>query len=283
MSYLTLQILVASQSFIFWSSVAIGACVGSFLNVCIFRIPENNFFAHTRSVCPRCGAQIPFYLNIPVFSFIYLRGRAKCCNAKISWQYPIIEISTAVIFGALYFKFPFAGWGLESGVFEMADFIRWGHAVVFISLMLTMSMIDARLMIIPDVLSLGMIALSPIVALVHPDLDFRSSALGVVLGGAVLYAVAWGYWLLRKEYGLGFGDVKLLAAIGGWLGWQSIFPTLFLGSIVGSVVAIFVMILVRQFSWQTKIPFGPYLAGGAVAHLLWGTELFMWLSGGGAS
>jgi leader peptidase (prepilin peptidase)/N-methyltransferase len=99
----------------------------------------------------------------------------------------------------------------------------------------------------------------------------------------VLYAVAWGYWLLRKEYGLGFGDVKLLAAIGGWLGWQSVFPTLFLGSIVGSVIAIFVMLLARQFSWQTKIPFGPYLAGGAVAHLLWGTEIFIWLSGGGAS
>jgi leader peptidase (prepilin peptidase)/N-methyltransferase len=158
--------------------------------------------------------------------------------------------------------------------------IRWIHGCAFISLMLTMSVIDARLMIIPDVLSLGMLALSPFVAWIHPDLKFLDSVIGAVAGGGVLYAVAWGYWLLRRQYGLGFGDVKLLAAIGGWLGWQAIFPTLFLGSVVGSIIAIVSMVFARRFSWQAKIPFGPFLAAGAVAHLLFGSELLAWMAGG---
>ena len=272
--------VTASQSFMFWSVVVLGACVGSFLNVCILRIPEKTFFKHMRSVCPACGALIPSYLNIPVFSFFILRGKAKCCGAKLSWQYPLVEIAAALIFGLMYFKFPFAGWSLQGAQYSVSDFIRYCHASIFVCLMLIMSVIDAKLMIIPDELSLGMMALSPLVAWIHPDLDLKSSAIGMVVGGGILYLVAWGYWLVRKQYGLGFGDVKLLAAIGGWLGWQAIFPTLFLGSVVGSIIALVFMIIARQFSWQAKIPFGPYLALGAVTHLLFGPELFIWISGG---
>lgn len=275
-----LQTLAATQSLLFWFAIIIGACIGSFLNVCIFRIPEKIFWSHQRSVCPACGAQIPFYLNIPVFGFFILRGKAKCCGAKLSWQYPIIEIVTALVFGGMYIKFPFAGWSLDQHVFELPDLIRWIHASTFISLMLAMSVIDARLMIIPDEMSLGMLAVSPLVAWVHPDLDLKSSLMGVLAGGGILYAVAWGYWLLRKQYGMGFGDVKLLAAIGGWLGWQAVFPTLFLGSVLGSIITLSVLIIARRFSWQAKIPFGPYLAGGAVAHLIFGSEIFMWMTGG---
>ena len=94
-----LQTLAATQSLLFWFAIIIGACIGSFLNVCILRIPEKTFWSHQRSVCPACGAQIPFYLNIPVFGFFILRGKAKCCGAKLSWQYPIIEIVTALVFG----------------------------------------------------------------------------------------------------------------------------------------------------------------------------------------
>ena len=280
MIHVLIPMIVATQSFMFWSLVAIGLCVGSFLNVCILRIPEKTFFKNARSVCPACGAVIPFYFNIPIVGFFALRGRAGCCGARLSWQYPIIELVTGVIFGAMYFKFPFAGWALSQMVFDPSDFIRYGHAVTFISLMLTMSVIDAKLMIIPDVLSLGMVALSPLVAMIHPDLEFSQSLIGTLAGAGVLYSVAWGYWLVRKQYGLGFGDVKLLAAIGGWLGWQAIFPTLFLGSVVGSIIAIAVMLVARQFSLQTRIPFGPYLAAGAVTHLIWGPEIFMWMSAG---
>lgn len=276
------KIFVAVQSLIFWSLIVLGACVGSFMNVCILRIPEQTFFKHARSVCPACGEPIPFYLNIPIFGFFVLRGRAKCCSAKLSWQYPIVELAGALIFAGLYLKFPFMGWSLEGASFDLNEFIRWLHASVFLSLMLTMSVIDAKLMIIPDVLSIGMIATSPIVVALHPDLDFKSSAIGLVVGGGILYVIAWLYWLIRREYGLGFGDVKLLAGIGGWLGWQAVFPTLFLGSFVGSLLAIVVMLIARKFSWQMRIPFGPYLASGAVVYLLWGTELFLWLPPSGS-
>ena len=149
------------------------------------------------------------------------------------------------------------------------------------SLMLVMSVIDAKLMIIPDVLSIGMIVATPLVVALHPDLDYKSSAIGLIAGGGVLYLVAWVYWLVRREYGLGFGDVKLLSAIGGWLGWQAVFPTLFIGSFLGSMIAMCVMLLARRFSWQMKIPFGPFLALGAVIHLIWGTELLAQLYSGG--
>lgn len=281
MNTLFYTVFSASQSFAFWSVAVLGACIGSFMNVCILRIPEETFFKQMRSACPACGAQIPFYLNIPIFGFFILRGRARCCGAKLSWQYPIIELAGVIIFAGMYLKFPFLGWSLSGAVFEVNDFLRWLHASSFISLMLIMSVIDARLMIIPDVLSIGMILLSPIVVALHPDLDFRSSAIGLIAGGGVLYVIAWLYWLIRREYGLGFGDVKLLAAIGGWLGWQSVFPTLFLGSFVGSILAITVMIIARKFSWQMRIPFGPYLASGAVTYLLWGQEIFLWLSPAG--
>jgi leader peptidase (prepilin peptidase)/N-methyltransferase len=273
-------LVMAAKSPFFWLAFVTGACIGSFLNVCILRIPERAFWSHQRSVCPACGAVIPFYLNVPILGFFFLRGRARCCGAKLSWQYPIIELVTASIFALMYCYFPFLGWEVAALQFDLDNFIRWIHACVFISLMLTMSMIDAKLMIIPDVLSLGMLAASPLVAWIHPDLKFWDSMIGALAGGGILYAVAWGYWLLRRQYGLGFGDVKLLAAIGGWLGWQAVFPTLFLGSVVGSIIAIGIMIVGRQFSWQAKIPFGPFLAAGAVAHLLVGSELFTWMAGG---
>jgi leader peptidase (prepilin peptidase)/N-methyltransferase len=273
-------IILAVKFPVIWALLALGACIGSFLNVCILRIPEGTFFKHARSVCPSCGKKIPFFLNIPIFGFLMLRGRAACCGARLSWQYPLIELMTALIFAALYLRFPFLGWSQTSVVVDLPVLARYGHAAIFISLMLVMSVIDARLMIIPDVLSLGMILLSPVVVWLHPDLTWRSSILGVFAGGGILYMIAWGYWLIRKQYGLGFGDVKLLAAIGGWLGWQAVFPSLFLGSVVGSILALVVMFLARSFSWQAKIPFGPYLAAGAVAHLILGPELFVWLSGG---
>ncbi len=280
MNTILIQAFLGLQSFTFWTVVLLGACIGSFLNVCILRLPEGTFFKNTRSVCPSCGALIPIYFNIPVISFLILRGKGNCCGTKISWQYPAVEMLTAIIFGLLYFRFPFSGWSLESGTFELATFIRWSHAAIFISLMLVMSLIDAKLMIIPDVLSLGMLVLSPIIAWVHPDLTLQGSLIGALAGGGLLYFVAWTYWFFRKQYGMGFGDVKLLAAIGGWLGWQSIFPTLFLGSIVGSIIGISAMLISPKANWQTKIPFGPYLALGAVTYLIWGSEFLFMFSGG---
>lgn len=264
----------------FWFMFVLGACIGSFLNVCILRVPEGTFLKHTRSVCPACETVIPFWLNIPILSWFFLGGRARCCKARLSFQYPFVELLTAVYFAYMYTKFPFLGWSLDHVILNYQDALRFGHGIVFISILLVCSAIDLRYMIIPDVISLPMIVLTPLVAWIHPDLDIKSALIGVALGGGFLYGIAWLYWIIRKEYGMGFGDVKLLAGIGGWLGYQAIFPTLFVGSIVGSIIGVVVLILGRKFSWQARIPFGPFLATGAVIHFCWGPELFAWLAGG---
>jgi leader peptidase (prepilin peptidase)/N-methyltransferase len=175
------------------------------------------------------------------------------------------------MFALAYWHAPFLGEVGDSYVFSNGEFLRWLHSVVFVSLLIVCSVIDLRLMIIPDVISIPMILVSPLIGWFHPSLDIKSSLIGVVVGGAVPYAIAWLYWVIRKQYGLGFGDVKLLAAIGGWLGYQAIFPTLFVGAMSGSVVGIGVLIFARRFSWKAHIPFGPFLAFGAV--------MFLWYAG----
>ena len=262
----------------FWFVFVLGCLIGSFLNVVILRVPEGTFFKHVRSVCPACGKLIPGWLNIPVLSWFMLRGKAKCCGAKISVQYPLVEFATGLIFILFYTRFPFLGWSLDNPLWDPDNFLRFSHAVVFTSLMLVCSVIDIRLMIIPDVISLPMLALTPLIAWVHPDLDIKSALIGAAAGAGFLYGIAWLYWVVRKEYGMGFGDVKLLGAIGGWLGFQAVFPTVFLGSIIGSIIGVAILIVGRKFSWQARIPFGPFLAGGAVLHLWFGSEIFQLFS-----
>jgi leader peptidase (prepilin peptidase)/N-methyltransferase len=257
-----------------WICLLFGAIFGSFLNVCIYRIPAGEFWKNSRSVCRACGAPIPFYLNIPIFSWLLLRGRTACCKSKLSPQYPIVELLTAVMMVLLYWKFPFVvlkGEGLLE--WDFANMLRFAHAAVFTCLLIVCSFIDLRLMIIPDVISIPMIIATPFVAAMHPDLDYRSAFLGVLLGGGVLYAIAWLYWLLRREVGMGLGDVKLLAAIGGWLGYQSIIPTIFYGSMLGALAGLGVIVGNRSFNLKTAIPFGPFLALGAIIHMIMGSYL----------
>ena len=253
-----------------WAAVVLGAVIGSFLNVCILRIPEGTFLKHQRSMCPACGAPIPGYLNIPVLSWFMLGGRARCCRAKISLQYPSVEAFTAVLFAVVYWRFPFmveAGYGYQ---IDYANLLRCLHAAIFCSVLIVCSVIDLRLMIIPDVISLPMIALTPLVVYVHPDLDWISASLGVLIGGGSLYAIAWLYWIIRREVGMGMGDVKLLAGIGGWLGYQAILPTVLYGSIAGAFTGLFMMVVTRKLTLRSAIPFGPFLALGAIIHLFAG-------------
>jgi leader peptidase (prepilin peptidase)/N-methyltransferase len=165
-----------------------------------------------------------------------------------------------------YWNFPFLT-AIPTWDIEPRDLIRFIHAMIFVNVLIVCSVIDLKHMIIPDVISLPMIALSPVVIYFHPELDWQSSLMGILLGGGVLYGITWAYWLVRHEIGMGMGDVKLLAAIGGWLGYQSILPTIFYGSVLGSTVGIVVLLMSRKFSLQTKIPFGPFLAIGAILHL----------------
>lgn len=158
-------------------------------------------------------------------------------------------------------------------VIDSAEFLRFAHAAVFSSLLLICSVIDLEHQIIPDVISLPMIAVSPLVAWLHPELDLKSSLIGVFLGGGIFYAIAWIYVLIRKEYGLGLGDVKLLAAIGGWLGYQSILTTIFWASILGAVVGVICMIVSGTRDLKLKLPFGPFLSFAAIMFHLFGRTL----------
>jgi leader peptidase (prepilin peptidase)/N-methyltransferase len=265
------------QSYIYspitWVVFIFGALIGSFLNVCIFRIPSGTFWKSHRSVCPHCGAGIPFYLNIPILGWLLIKGRARCCKSRLSVQYPAVELLTACIFVLFYWKFAFVKWSNGTIQFDPADLIRFVHAIVLSSLLIVCSVIDLRHFIIPDVISLPMIVLSPLVAYLHPELDYLSSFIGVLAGGFSLYAIAWIYWLVKREIGMGMGDVKLLAAMGGWLGYQSVIPTIFYGSILGAVIGITIMLFSRKMTLKSAVPFGPFLAVGGLLHLYFGSSI----------
>ncbi len=146
--------------------------------------------------------------------------------------------------------------------------LRFLHALVFAYLLLIASVIDMQHMIIPDVISLPMVAVAPLIAWLHPDLTLRSSGLGILLGGGVFFLVGWIYIVLRRKEGMGMGDVKLLGAIGGWLGYEALLPTILFASISGTVLSLSWMLFKREWDMQAPIPFGPFLATGAAFYLL---------------
>ena len=260
-----------------WVWILVGLCLGSFANVCIYRIPEKTFWTSSRSRCRSCGALIAAWDNIPVISWLVLRGKSRCCGNPISPQYPLVELFFGVFLVALYWRFPF----IEGpGKLHHLDQLRFIHALIFCFVLWVSSVIDLRLMIIPDVLSIGLIVTTPLAVWLSPELDWQSALYGVFLGGGLLYAVTQIYWLVRKQVGMGFGDVKLLAGMGGWLGWQSVFPTLLYASLSGSVIGLVWIVLKRQKTLQLEIPFGPFLALGGVIHLFFGPSLWHWLMGG---
>jgi leader peptidase (prepilin peptidase)/N-methyltransferase len=254
-----------------------GALIGSFLNVCIVRIPSGTFLAKSRSHCPSCDKVIPFYLNIPIFSFLFLRGRSRCCNTPISKRYLAVELLTAFIFLVLASNYPFLKWSEGVLIWSEPNLIRWSIGAALASILIACSFIDLKHYIIPDVISLPSILLAPVMAGLHPDLNLRDSLMGIGLGAGLLYVISWAYWLVRRQAGLGFGDVKLLALIGGWLGWQAIFPTVLIASVTGSIFGLALLISRRKLKLQTAIPFGPFLSLGAMLFFLrseWIHEIF---------
>lgn len=244
---------------------ALGLIIGSFLNVCILRLPEGQFFANSRSQCRHCGHLIPFWYNIPVLSFFWLRGKSACCRKPLLWQYPLIELLTGALFVWVFWWHPFLSTPTFSVNYE--ESLRFAHNVAFCSLLIVGTVIDMRYRIIPDEITLGMICVAPLLALVHPELSLRDSLWGILLGGGVIYAIAWIYYLLRKAEGIGMGDAKLLAGIGGWCGYQAILPTLFYASVLGSLYGLGLMLVRRKLDMKYELPFGPFLALAAFIYL----------------
>lgn len=242
----------------------LGAVVGSFLNVCIWRIPEGLSIVTPASHCPDCGHPIRFYDNIPLISYLILRGRCRACGGRISLRYPFVEGLTALMALFLFWKF-----GLT---------LKFLAAFIFVSALILITFIDIDYQIIPDVISLPGIPICFLMAVFIMDLSFMDALLGLLIGGGSLYLVAVLYELATKREGMGGGDIKLLALMGAFLGWKSLLFILLVSSLVGAVVGISIM-LARGGDMKYAVPFGPFLSLAAVAYLFVGeyaTNLFLY-------
>lgn len=236
-----------------------GAAIGSFLNVCIFRIPAHESIVKPLSQCPHCHQPIRFYDNIPMISFLVLRARCRDCGGKISWRYPLVELITALLALLLFMKF---GLTLNFLVF-----------FIFTAVLITISFIDLDHQIIPDILSLPGIPIFFLAAIFIVRLPWQEALIGLLIGGGMLFLIAFVYELLTKREGMGGGDIKLLAMIGGFLGWKSLIFVLLFSSLAGAVVGITAMIIKKQ-DMKYAVPFGPFLSLAAVAYIFWG-EIFI--------
>ena len=243
------------------ASIVLGAIVGSFLNVCISRLPKEESIVRPGSHCPKCKTPIQYYDNIPLLSYLLLRGKCRYCQASISIQYPIVEAITAL---SSFFLFITYGVSL-SFIFYFS----------FVAALIAITIIDLYHQIIPDVISLPGIVIGLLGSLIIPQITFWSSLIGVLSGGGSLFLVATVYqWLFKRE-GMGGGDVKLLAMIGAFLGWKAVILTILLSSFIGSIIGITVM-LIKGKDFKYAIPFGPFLALGAVISLFFGESLIHW-------
>jgi leader peptidase (prepilin peptidase)/N-methyltransferase len=242
-----------------------GACVGSFLNVCIYRIPLDRSIIHPGSHCAACGAPIPWYRNIPIVSWLALRGRAACCGTRIDVRYLLIEIVTAALFAALWITFP----PIEAVIYA-----------IFVAGILCASMIDLDHYIIPDRFSLGGCVAGFVLCALHPALMGKTTALqgfswslaSAIIGALVLLAIAAiGTFFFKKE-AMGMGDVKFIAAMAAFLGGLSVGWILVVASAVGSVIGLG-LIFWQRGAWGTRIPFGPFLGLAAILWLFGGSHL----------
>lgn len=254
-SYTTMEPMTLTLLF----ALLFGAIIGSFLNVVIHRLPtEGGSIVFPASHCPQCQNPLSWYENIPVISFLVLRGRCRHCHEKISLQYPVIEICMALLSAAVVQRF-----GLT---------ITAAGYFLFCAALLVIIWIDLRHQIIPDVISLPGIFLGLIFSFVSPALSWQDSLLGLLLGGGVLYAIALLYYLWRKQEGMGGGDIKLLAMIGAFLGWQALPFVIFASSLSGACVGILAMIIQRK-GGKTRIPFGPFLSLAALVYLFFSEQV----------
>lgn len=238
----------------------LGALLGSFGNVVIYRLPKGESVVRPRSRCAACSKQIAFYDNIPILSWFILRGRCRNCGAKYSFRYPLVELITASLFCGLFLAYGFQ--------WVLIEYLILAFGLVVISF------IDLDHFIIPDEFSLSGIVIGLVGSLINPERDFWTALAGVLMGGGFLWAVAYGYLLIRKEEGMGGGDIKLLAWIGAVLGWVSIPFVILVSSILGGVVGLLTMS--RGRGLKTTIPFGPFLAAAALLFLFGGARIAEW-------
>jgi leader peptidase (prepilin peptidase)/N-methyltransferase len=267
-------------------AAALGLIVGSYLNVVIYRVPRDLSTVRPRSTCPGCGRPIRALDNVPVLSFLVLRGRCRNCGAPIHWRYPAIEALTGALFVATFLRFG-PTWGMLGGA-------------LFCALMVALAAIDVEHYILPDRITLpftavGIALQSLLLWAPAPSWllglagrlgwngDERVAAVlggafGAALGAGIIFAIWGGWYLVRKEEGMGLGDLKMLALIGAFVGWPGVLVCLFFASLTGAVIGVALLPFSGE-GMKTRLPFGFFLALGALVTLFAGPEIVAWYAG----
>lgn len=238
--------------------ILFGLAWGSFLNVLIYRLPLGMSILKPPSSCPRCRQRIKFYDNIPIISFLVLRGRCRYCREKISFSYPLVEFLTPLSFVLLYAHHSLSLFFFASCLFSSA--------------LIVLAFIDYYHQILPDEITLPGIVLTLVYSIFRKDLNLTQALVGAVAGAGFLLFIYAAYYLLRKKEGMGMGDVTLMLMIGAYLGLLQAFFTLIIASFAGALVGAF-FIIFRKKSLQYSLPFGAFLAPSAFVSLLWGKGL----------
>ncbi len=239
-----------------------GCCVGSFLNVCIYRIPNGESIVFPGSHCPGCNTPIRFYDNIPIVSYLLLRARCRGCGTGIALRYPMVEALTGIL---TVYTGVSQGLSLETLVI-----------LILIYTLVVISFIDLDHQIIPDLISLPGTLVFSAAAYFILDRSLTQIGLGILAGAGLLYGVSVCYYLIRKTMGMGGGDIKLMAMMGGILGMQGALFTIFCASFLGAGAGVIWMVLRGGMDARLRIPFGPFLAMGALIYLFWGPPLLHW-------
>jgi leader peptidase (prepilin peptidase)/N-methyltransferase len=242
----------------------LGLVAGSFSNVCIWRIPRNESIIYPASHCPKCRSNISPKDNIPLLSYILLKGRCRNCKSKISIQYPIVELLSGLIYLIIYLAY---GLSVQTLIY-----------IILSSALVIIAFIDLNEQIVPDVISLPGIVIGFIVSFFVSYMSFVNSALGVVVGGGIILIIGMAGSVIFKKEAMGGGDVKLAAMIGAFLGWRYIIISLFLGFFLGALAGIF-LIMAKIKSKEDTVPFGPFIVLGSFITLLWGEKIISWYIG----
>ena len=235
----------------------VGLMIGSFLNVCTLRWPEDESVVFPGSHCPKCGEPIRWYDNVPVLGYVLLRGRCRACREPISLQYPLVELATGLVWAGM---FSYAGLSFEAL-----------SGTLFLTILFGIALTDARFYIIPDQFSLGGLVLGLGLAFLPGGIDALDALIGAIVGFGLLGSVAVvGKWMLKKD-AMGLGDIKMMAMVGAFLGWAGVLLTVFLGALLGAVIF-------GPISYKTKklVPFGIFLAAAAAITYGFGSEIIDW-------
>ena len=249
----------------------VGLALGSFLNVVITRLPGGDSVWGGRSRCPQCMTPLPWYDNIPLGSFVWLRGRCRSCGADIPWRYPLVELAGGLMVLALWHTFP--------DKLLLLAYVPFGLALI------ALTAIDLEQRLLPDAITIPGTILGLLLSLALPELSFQAAAAGALVGAALFYGVGWFYEKWAGRRGLGGGDVKMLAMIGAFLGVWALPIVILISAGLGTLTGL-IRVLGQgreaRSQWRTiSLPYGPFLAAGAWCYLFWGERLLDLLSGGG--